>query len=215
MKRNALIVLAALAAMVSLLAWGAVAAEKPFEGPYMMMGEEADLIAGGKIIVEDFLSPTCPNCYLLWKNRKPFGADVELKTYYVFRGDHGMLPTKLLLVARSLGAETEEKALAMLFDAAFVQKVNIEDEEVLDALAGALGIAEAWQSKKNSAELTKSMDELQKLLTDRGIERTPRIIIQKALVLTPRSSGVSADKLPDAINEVLDGLRKYRETHKK
>jgi len=206
-----LVVIAVLTATV----WTVVAAEKPFEGPYMMMGETADLLTGDKIVVEEFISPTCPNCYLLWKNRQPFAADVEHKIVYVFQADHAVLPTKLLLVARGLGAPTEEKALAMLFDAAFVQKVNIEDEEIVDALAGALGIADAWQSKKNSPELKKKMDELLAYLNEQGVERTPRIVIQKALVLTPRSSGVTAEYLPKAIKETIDGLRAYRQANKK
>ncbi|HPQ69705.1 MAG TPA: hypothetical protein PKW95_11300 [bacterium] len=215
MKIKSFVVVAAFVVLTAFAVWNVAAAEKPFEGPYMMMGETADLLAGEKIVVEEFISPTCPNCYLLWKNRQPPAADVELKTYYVYQADHAVLPTRLLLVARDLGAETEEKTLAMLFDAAFVQKVNIEDEEIIDALAGALGIADAWQSKKNSTELKKKMDELLAYLTEQGVERTPRIVIQKALVLTPRSSGVTAENLPKAIKETIDGLRAYRQANKK
>ena len=198
-----------------ILAGTILAVEKPFSGPYMLMGETQELLAGEKITVEDFISPICSNCYLYWKNHKiPYGDDVVETRHYLFHKSHGRLPVILLLVARDESAELEEKMLAALFNARYVNKVNTEDDEVLDAVAASMGIEKQWKKKKDSDEMKKRLEAIEKFNEDRMIERTPKIVIQKVAVISTGSCGCPAEKLPDAVNEVLTALRAYRSEHR-
>lgn len=193
------------------LAWGA---DQPFPGKYRMVGEAADLLAGEKILVEDFLSPICSNCYLYWKNSKPLGDDVELKVGYVFAGTHGELPVRLLLVAREQGSDAEVKMLKTLFNAKFVHKVNTEDPEIIDGIAASMGLGDVWQKKKDSPELKAEMAKLAEYLQERGVEKAPRIFIQKAILVSTGTCGCYGDGLPPVVEEVLANLRQYRQAHR-
>lgn len=191
----------------------AFAAEKPFEGGYLMLGDAAALRQGGKIVVDEYISPNCANCYLFWKNRKPLGDDVELKIHYVFDKDHGERPVRLMLVARDLGPEIEEKTLTAIFAAQFESKANVEDEDVLDALAGSLGFGDAWQAKKNSPEMNKRIQDLAAFLVARGVDRGPRLIVQGVLSISSGTCQCQGDELPGVVNGLLDKVRQYRKEH--
>jgi len=198
---------------LALAVWTA-AEEPPFPGRYMLIGNAAELLRGETLLVEDFLSPVCPQCYLYWKNHKALGADVQEKTIFVFQPDHGERPVRLMLIAREQGAEAEAKTLKALFEARFEQQVNTDDEDVLDALAESLGLGAVWKAKKNSAELDRKMKELAKMLAERGVERTPRIVVQHVLALSPGICACTGDQLPDMLLEVLRNLRQYRQAHR-
>ncbi|NLH49629.1 MAG: hypothetical protein GX444_13660 [Myxococcales bacterium] len=201
--------------LVLLISLGAlaIAAEKPFAGGYLLLGDAAALSKGDKIVVEEFVSPSCANCYLFWKNRKPLGDDVELKIHYLFDKDHGERPVRLMLVARDLGPETEEKTLTAIFAAQFESKANVEDEDVLDALAGSLGFGDAWQAKKNSPEMNKRIQDLAAFLVARGVDRGPRLIVQGVLSISTGTCQCQGDELPGAVNGLLDKVRQYRKEH--
>jgi len=202
-----------LLAAIFVTALYAMAVDKPFPGRYMLMGDSAQLLEGDNLLVEDFISPTCPSCYLFWENHKPFGGDVVEKRYYVFQHSHGYLPISMLLVARGISPEMEEKLLNALFKAKFVGKVNIEDEEILDAIAQSIGMGDPWKKKKDSEELKAEMKKLEEFLAERGVERTPRIIVQHVAVHSPKISGCRSEEMDNVINETLDNLRRYRQEH--
>lgn len=206
-------ILAAAVALVVGAVGTILAADLPFPGRYQLTGDPAKLLRGEKILVEDFLSPLCPNCYLYHKNAKPLGDDVETKLFYVFAPDHGERTVRLLMIARDQGAEVERKTLAALFAARFEQQVNTEDEDVLDAIAGSLGLGEAWAAKKNAPETDKKMKDMAATVAAREVERTPRVMVQGVVQISPAISNCTGDELPAVVQEVLQNLRQYRKAH--
>lgn len=191
----------------------AIAGEKPFAGGYLLLGDTAALSKGDKIVVEEFVSPSCANCYLFWKNRKPLGDDIELRIHYVFEERHGERPVRFMLAARDQGPETEEKALTALYAAQFESKANIEDEDILDALAGSLGFGDAWLAKKNSPAMDQRMRELAAFLAARGVDRGPRLIVQQVVSISAGTCQCQGDELPGVVRDILDKIRQYRREH--
>ena len=207
-RLNWMIVLAAL-----LTGALATAAEKPFAGGYLLLGDAAALSNGDKIVVDEYVSPICANCYLFWKNRQPLGDDVDLKIHYVFEERHGERPVRFMLAARDQGPETEEKALTALYAAQFESKANVEDEEILDALAGTLGFGDAWLTKKNSPAMDQRMRELAAFLAARGVDRGPRLIVQQVVSISAGTCQCQGDELPGVVRGILDQVRQYRREH--
>jgi predicted DsbA family dithiol-disulfide isomerase len=156
------------------------------------------------------LSPVCGTCYLFWKNRKPWGEDVEFRTHYVCDEDHGGLPVRLLIVARAQGGEVEAKTLNALFSARFEAKVNTEDEDIVDALAASLGFGEAWLRLKRAPETERQFRAMVKSRQDRGVERAPHFIINQAIVVSGGTCRCTGDELPAVLADVLQKLRAYR-----
>ncbi len=211
MSKKAIVMAAAVLLSATVLVL--LAAELPFPGRYQLNGDAAQLLRGGKILVEDFLSPLCPNCYLYHKNAKPLGDDVETKLFYVFAPDHGERTVRLLMIARDQGADVERKTLTALFAARFEQQVNTEDEDVLDAVAGSLGLGEVWAAKKNAPETDKKMKDMAATVAVRGVERTPRVVVQGVIDISPAISSCTGDELPGVLQEVLQNLRQYRKAN--
>lgn len=187
----------------------------PFSGKYMLIGEAKELLKGDKILVEEFISPICNHCYLYRKNAKPFGDDVNVIYYYVFEGTKGKLPAKLLLVVRDERPELEEKLLDMLFDTHFEKHVNIDDDEVLSAIAVSMGLGEAWNKKKNSEDLDKRLNEMDELRKEMGVWQTPSFVIQKAILINAGFAECTTDKLHDAVIDILNKVREYRQKNKR
>lgn len=189
--------------------------ELPFSGKYMLRGDAKELLKGDKILVEEFVSPMCNHCYLYRKNSKPYGDDIKVVHHYVFDRTKGALPAKLLLVARDEQPALEQKLLDTLFDTYFEKHVNIDDDEVLSAIAKSVGLGEAWNKKKNSKDLDKRLKETEELRKEMGVWQTPSVVIQKAILVNPGFAECTADKLPDAVIDILNKVRAYREKNKK
>lgn len=187
----------------------------PFSGKYMLRGDAKELLDGERILVEEFVSPMCNHCYLYRKKVKPYGDDVKVIHYYVFDKTKGALPAKLLLIAQDESPKLEQKLLDVLFDTYFEKHVNIDDDEVLSAIAVSMGLGEAWDKKKNSEDLDKRLKEMEELRKEMGVWQTPSVVIQKAILVNPGFAECAADKLPDVVIDILNKVRAYREKNKK
>ena len=183
---------AVLAAMLA-FCLAVIADDKPFEGSYEMKGPAGDLLKGDKILIEDYISPICPHCYLFWKNRKSFGPDVDTKIYYLFNEANGKQQVKLLMVARGLGGDLEEKALTAIYEDNYGSRIDVQSMKYLDGLAEKLGFGAAWKEKKNSAELTKQMDDMLSAIKEQGINRTPTIVIQHSILVSAMTCGCTGE----------------------
>jgi len=210
------IVISLVVSMLAVVAFAQEAKERPpFEGKYLLRGEAADLLKGDRIVVEEFISPVCNHCYLYRKNGKPYGDDLKLVRFYVVDRARGKLAAKLLLIARDTKPELEEKLLDALFDAYFEKKVNVDDGQVISAIAASVGLDKAWSERKDDPEFDKRLKEADELRIKRGVWQTPSIVIQEVLVLNPGFAECTSDELPDSVVDILNKVREYREKNKK
>jgi predicted DsbA family dithiol-disulfide isomerase len=191
---------------------------QPFPGRYRLVGDAARLLAGDKIAIEMFASPGCAQCFLfhreMKKSNRALGDDVSVSRVYVFHPDGGQAPVRLLLTARLAKPEREDQALAALFDAAFERKVSIEDDEVLAALAAAQGLGEAWKDAKLQTRVAAEMARLERRFAEMGgAPKTPLIVINGAVAVSPGYSKAQGDELPAILFATLDAVRVYRKAH--
>ncbi|MDP8223531.1 MAG: hypothetical protein P9L99_09235 [Candidatus Lernaella stagnicola] len=213
MKTRYIVVLAVFVSLAFATLLWAESLEPPFSGCYQIKGELAKLRGGDKITLTEWVTPICSQCFLFHRElkNKPLGDDVEVKYEFVFHPDKGKPPVRLLLLTRLVKPELEKKMLETLFNAAFEQKVSVEDEEILGAIAASLGLGEAWADpswqKKVDVEMKNLEAAYQKL---GGPPKTPLLVINDALHMSPGICNVLGSEMPDKLHEVLDGLRAYR-----
>lgn len=191
--------------------------DKPFPGAYHLVGSAADLLAGDKIVIEEYISPLCAACFLFFREMKqPLGDDVEVKYQYVFYPNEGREPIRLLILAHLVKPTVEKELLVSLFDANFNKKAPINDSEVLGALANLFGLADQWNDAAWQQKVEATMQDMDKDFADRGgPPKTPQLVINGAIVTSPGIAGVDGDELPAILQKLLDDLRAYRKEHKK
>jgi hypothetical protein len=196
----------------ALLVTGAGEAKSPFETCHQMRGELSQLAVGDKIKVVEYVTPLCAQCFLFHReNKKPYGPDVEVEYRYVFFPDRGKSPVRLMLLTKLAAPELEAKMLETLFDASFVKKVPVEDEEVLGAIAAANGLGDQW----NDPAWQKKVDvEMEKLKADfatlGGPPKTPTIVFGGVVATSPGICGVQGDEMPAKVHGLLDEVRAWR-----
>jgi len=190
---------------------------KPFPGAYQLNGNPNQLLAGDKIVLEEYVTPLCSHCYIFFRElKKPLGADVEVRHNYVFLSDKGQEPVRLLMLARLAKPEVENELLVGLFDASFVQKVSIENEDVLSAIADKYGLGAQWKDAGWRAKVDAAMAKLSRKYEKMGgPPKTPLLVINDTIALSPGISGVQGDGLPQVLDDVLNQVRAYRQAHKK
>jgi len=190
---------------------------KPFPGPYHLVGPVTDLSAGEKIVVEEYVTPLCAACFLFLRElKRPLGDDVDVKYHYVFYPQEGREPIRLLILARLVKPAEEKKLLETLFDANFNKKAPINDPEVLAALAAAFGLDEQWQDADWQKKIEEAMQAMDRdFAAQGGPPKTPLLVINGAIKLSPGIAGVDGDELPEVLYRLLDDLRAYRSERKK
>lgn len=215
--RNAFRWLTVFALVGAVVGLAFAADDKPFPGKYELIGDASALAAGDKIVVEEFVTPLCAQCFLYHRELKAgYGDDVEVKYTYVFHGDDGIEPVRLLLLARLANPAVEEKLLKVLFDANFEKKAPIKDDDVLGALAAANGLGAQWSDPAWKAKVDGEIKKIQARFDKMGSPpKTPRIEINGVIATSPGIAGCQGDELTPVVLDIVKNVRAYRKGHGK
>ncbi|MDP8257026.1 MAG: DsbA family protein [Candidatus Alcyoniella australis] len=200
--------------VLSLIACTAAsAAEHPFEGQYLLVGSQAQLLNPGVLHVQIFYNPTCSNCHLFHKYShgafEQFAGRVEFSWVPYVHGSEGLEAIRLVLVAAQHGKEQE--ALERLFKARFVSQVDIDDREILNLIAEQCGLQQQYASQRNAPYVEQRLEEAKDLSEKLLVERTPSIWVEQVLQINSGTCKCQGDELPAVVVQTLNNLIAYRQ----
>lgn len=157
-------------------------------GAYDTLPGEKFKFDGKTVEIIEYMSFYCHTCYNFEKSipiiKGNYPGKVIWKSVPIYWGDHGSpKPGEAYLIAEEMGkGETMKKAL---FDAQMVQKKNIADINILEAIGKKVGLGPEFGKKlrtgEKAGEAQKSLDMAKKV----GINETPTIVIAGNLKTDP------------------------------
>ena len=165
------------------------AAPAEIEGRYEVIGKVPKKHTLDVVQFDEYLNFTCPHCNNFRKAAKPIKLKYgkRLKVTYLpvlFRGQTDG-PLRLFYIAQSVGRTEEIKNL--IFDAAFKSGVNIYDPAVVSYLARSSGLGEKFRKEANAEWVTQKVIAAQRRASEDGVQATPTVVLQRALLVSPKT----------------------------
>lgn len=167
-----------------------------------------------KLEIVEYFNFACGHCYDYAKKGeeallKKYGDRIVYKAYPIYWGKQNHYPSLLYLMSGGT-SEDKFKFRKMIFDAFFIDKVNIFDKRVLGMMTPDFSLASEFSRKADTPEGKKIM---QKVLTQAekfNVHGTPTFIINESIVVTPTMTGKSIEEFINNLNVVIDSvLEKY------
>ncbi len=173
--------------------------EPSIVGVHTKLEGERFTFDGKTVEVMEFMSFYCHTCYEFEKAipviKGNFPKKIKWKTVPIYWSDHGSpKPGEAYLLAEEAGKGEEMKQA--LFKAHMVEKRNIGDLNVLDDIAGTLGLGFDFSKKLRSGEKAEEAKKAVDMAKKYGINETPTLII---------AGNIKTD--PHPMNHDLDTFR--------
>ena len=157
---------------------------------------------------EEFINFGCSHCNKLYKASKDFRTKFADKIEFVdipivFKGQDDS-PLRLYYVARKIGKGDLIKD--ELFNASFINGVNVFDPGISNYLARSLGISKEFQEEKDQQWVNQLIRDGEKKSFIYGVRGTPTVIIQQALKMDIGKYGsmdVFVKKVPETIEDLM------------
>lgn len=177
----------------------AASAGPAIEGTYVRVPGQQFKYDGKSVEVLEFLSFYCGSCYNFEKSipriKGNFPKKIKWKIVPVYWGGASSKPSEAYFIAEEAGKGEEMKKA--LFNAHFVEKKDIGNPDVLEALAAKIGLGFDFSRKlragAKAAEAQKTLD----IARAYRIDETPTIVIAGNLL----TNGHQLDHDFDALRE--------------
>ena len=186
--------------LVVLLPLSVIAANGPSaKGVYSVAPGKQYRFDGKTVEVVEFLSFYCDTCYAFEKAvpviKGNFPKKVKWRIVPLYWGKGSPKPGEAYLLAEDAGkGEQMKKAL---FHANFVEKKDIGNVGVLDAIAVELGLGPDFSRKLRSGEKAKEASKALDTARSYGIEETPTLIIAGNMMTSPHAFGHDTEAFRD------------------
>lgn len=200
--------------LMAFLPLAAVAAPPPsIEGAYSTVPGTAFKFDGKTVEVVEFLSFYCGHCYGFEKSipviKGNFPKKVKWKVVPVYWGTGSSKPGEAYFLAEEEGKG--EKMKKALFNANFVEKRDIGNVEVLESIAGELGLSFNFSRRLRNGEKAREAAKALDMAKAYGVEETPSLVIAGNLLTSPKSVTGNMDSFREnAITIIKSILRANR-----
>lgn len=180
-------------------------------GDYTTLPGKEFKFDGKTVEIIEFLSFSCGTCYNFEKQVSIIKGNFPKKTNWkivpIFWERHGSPRSgEAYLLAEESGKGEEMKSA--LFHAKMVDKLDIEDVNVLEGLAVKIGLGFDFSRKLRSGEKTRESRQGVQLARQYGVNGTPTLIIAGNIVTSPHSMNHDLDKFRSNIITILKSIFK-------
>ncbi len=200
-----------LVAILPVFVIGALADAGPaIKGTYTSVPGEKRRFDGKTVEVVEFLSFYCGGCYNFEKAvpviMGNFPKKIKWRIVPIYWGNTSSKPGEAYLLAEDAGKGAEMKKA--LFNANFVEKKDIGSLEVLEALAGQVGLgfdfSRNLRSGKKAGEAAMAIETAKAY----GVSETPTLVIAGDIMANPHTFNHDMDAFRDNVITILKGILK-------
>ena len=180
-------------------------------GEHTKIAGEKFTYDGKTVEVMEFMSFYCHTCYDFEKAipviKGNFPKKIKWKTLAIYWGDHGSpKPGEAYLLAEEAGkGEAMKKAL---FEAHMVDKKDIADLDVLEAIAAKVGLGKEFSKKLRSGEKTAETQKLLDMARKYGVNETPTLIIAGNIKTDPHAMNHDLERFKTNALAILASILK-------
>ena len=180
-------------------------------GEHTKIAGEKFTYDGKTVEVMEFMSFYCHTCYEFEKAipviKGNFPKKIKWKTLAIYWGDHGSpKPGEAYLLAEEAGkGEAMKKAL---FEAHMVDKKDIADLDVLEAIAVKIGLGKEFSKKLRSGEKTAETQKLLDMARKYGVNETPTLIIAGNIKTDPHAMNHDLERFKTNTLAILASILK-------
>jgi len=166
---------------------------------------------GKTVEVMEFMSFYCHTCYDFEKAipviKGNFPKKIKWKTVAIYWGEHGSpKPGEAYLIAEEAGKGEEMKKA--LFEAQMVDKKDIADLDVLEAIAAKVGLDKEFSKKLRSGEKTAETQKLLDMARKYGVNETPTLIIAGNIKTDPHAMNHDLERFKTNALAILASILK-------
>ena len=180
-------------------------------GEHTKIAGEKFTYDGKTVEVMEFMSFYCHTCYEFEKAipviKGNFPKKIKWKTLAIYWGDHGSpKPGEAYLLAEEAGkGEAMKKAL---FEAHMVDKKDIADLDVLEAIAVKVGLGKEFSKKLRSGEKAAETQKLLDMARKYGVNETPTLIIAGNIKTDPHAMNHDLERFKTNALAILASILK-------
>lgn len=201
----------AMAIVLLILPALALAAGAPdVKGKYTVVPGKEFRYDGKTVEVLEFLSFYCGHCYDFEKAvpviKGNFPKKIKWKIAPVYWGTGSPKPSEAYLLAEEAGKGEEMKRA--LFRAQFVEKKDIGDIKVLEAMAARIGLGFDFSMKLRNGAKALEAARFIDMAREYRIEETPTVIIAGNIAANPHGSGHDIDEFRENVLTILKSIVK-------
>lgn len=183
-----------------------ISAQEKIRGDYNVLGDLPKKNSLEKVIFEGFINFGCLDCNnfrLLSKGMKEKYKDrVDFRYIPILFRGQADAPLRLYYVAKSLGKG--EEVNDALYEARFVNGVNVFDPGIVNYLARSLGIGAEYKRDAQKPEITQLIQKGEVKSALYGVSGTPTIVLAGVLKMKNESSMENfVEVLPDTLDDLL------------
>lgn len=159
-----------------------------------------------QISVDIIFDPTCRGCYIFEetfrKLKQKYGKRLKERYHIVSRLNQPDYALRLYFVAshRGLG----DRMRSALFATQFERMRPLSKEENVVALAQSFGLAQVYESEKNSAAINEQISDARRFAKQLKLNYFPSVVIERSILAEPSSDNLSA---------IFDHLLRTRPDH--
>jgi len=180
------------------------------KGEYSRVAHKQYSFDGKSVEVIEFLSFYCGTCYAFEKSVPVIKGNFPKKTRWrivpVYWGDGSSKPGEAYLLAEEAGkGEQMKKAL---FSASFVEKRDIGDMEVLDAIAAEVGLGFDFGRRLRRGDKAEDAQKALELASSYRLEETPTLIIAGNIMTNPHAFDHDTEAFADNVITILKSIFK-------
>ncbi|MFQ5329436.1 MAG: DsbA family protein [Thermodesulfobacteriota bacterium] len=184
--------------------------ETPIKGSYIELPGYSSTFDGKTVEIIEFMSFYCGHCYKLERwipvIRGNFPKKIRWKTLPMYWGKGSSKPGEAYLIAVDSGKGEELKAA--IFHANFVDHKDIGSIELLEKLAGEVGLGFDFSMKLRGGEKADEAREALKLANAYGLTATPTLILDSNIMTSPTMTGPDMTLFVKNTTAILKGIFK-------
>lgn len=201
--------LAIIIMFLCLLPLSAIATEKPsIKGVYTEVQGQQYKYDGKTVEIIEFLSFYCGGCYAFEKAlpviKGNFPKKIKMRILPVYWGDGSPKPGEAYFLAEEAGkGEQMKKAI---FNAHFVEKKDIGDVAVLEAIGARLGLGFDFSRKLRTGEKAKEAQKALEMAKTYRIEETPTLIINGNIAANMHSFNHDIDAFRENVITIIKSI---------
>lgn len=181
----------------------------PLPGEYRVVDRYRPAIDGKPELLEVF-SFQCEPCYRLMKTlpalERRYDVRVRVRRLAVHASGEAPFAAKLFYIAEKAGKEKAVEVMQAIYRARFAENRDIEDAEVLAAIAKENGIADEYAAWVFSAEMNDKVEDAMEEIKGYGIAVTPSVVLNRSLLVSPAIAGGTVEEMQGSIADMLRGL---------
>ena len=184
--------------------------ETTYKGKYLELSSHDFSFDGKTVEISEFISFYCGHCYSFQRwipvVRGNFPGKVRWKTMPIYWGKGSSKPGEAFLIAEESGKGEEMKAA--IFHANFVQRLDIGKVELLEKLAGDIGLGFDFSMKLRGGDKEKEAREALQMATAYGISSTPSVVIAGNILTSPTMTNGDIPAFARNVTSILTGIFK-------